>query len=307
MFNYIKLYLKGIAMGAADVVPGVSGGTIALISGIYPKLLESIRRINPTIIAHLKNNGFKWCCVHINLKFLIILFSGIITSIFTLAKLVSWMLVTYPILLWSFFLGLIIASIIHMLKQLETIDYYMLGSIILGIILALTITIAHPIALAPTKLNIFISGSIAICAMILPGISGSFILLLLGMYTPIIIAVKQLDLVTIGLFATGCLTGLLIFSHLLSWLLKNYKSITFSFLIGLMIGTIGKVWPWKIVSQYHISSTKMKLPLIEENVLPWDYTRLTNQPNMLFYAIGFIFIGFSCVCFLEKISIIEKK
>ncbi|MEF1220315.1 DUF368 domain-containing protein, partial [Photobacterium damselae] len=243
--NKLITFLKGMAMGAADVVPGVSGGTIAFITGIYDTLLESIRRINPKLITVLKEKGIKGAFEHVNGTFLIALFAGILTSIFTLARFITWMLHTHPIPLWSFFFGLIIVSVIHMFKQVDRWALTRFIAVILGAAFAYGITVVNPVSMDPTPVNIVIAGAIAICAMILPGISGSFILLLLGMYAPILGAAKSMDVVTLGLFAMGCVVGLLTFSHVLSWILRNYRDIALTFLTGLMIGTLGKIWPWK--------------------------------------------------------------
>ncbi len=171
--NYILTFLKGLAMGAADVVPGVSGGTIAFITGIYDRLLESIRRVNPSLIRFWRQQGFKAVLVHINAGFLISLFLGIITSILTLAKVISWLLVTHPIPIWSFFFGLILVSVLHIYKQVQKQDFFRFFCLILGIALAYFITVLSPLELEPTHLNVALAGAIAICAMILPGISGS--------------------------------------------------------------------------------------------------------------------------------------
>ncbi|MGL5653265.1 MAG: DUF368 domain-containing protein, partial [Vibrio sp.] len=181
--NYLITYLKGLAMGAADVVPGVSGGTIAFITGIYDTLLESIRRINPSLFSVWKQQGLAGVIRHINLWFLISLFAGILTSIATLAKLISWLLATHPIPIWSFFFGLIVVSVWHILRQIERKTLSRAVWLIAGVIFAYGITVLKPLNLEPTYFNVLICGAIAICAMILPGISGSFILLLIGMYT----------------------------------------------------------------------------------------------------------------------------
>ncbi|MEL7290140.1 MAG: DUF368 domain-containing protein, partial [Pseudomonadota bacterium] len=215
--NYLSTFLKGMAMGAADVVPGVSGGTIAFITGIYDTLLESIRRINPSVLGIWKRQGIKAAFEHINGWFLIALFGGVFTSIATLAKLISWLLVTHPIPLWSFFFGLILVSVFHMLKQIEQRSASRALLLALGVGFAYTITILNPLQLEPTSINVLLAGAIAICAMILPGISGSFILLLIGMYAPVLGAVKSFDINVLALFLTGCVAGLLSFSHVLSW------------------------------------------------------------------------------------------
>lgn len=289
-------------MGAADVVPGVSGGTIALITGIYDTLVESIRRIDLKLIPILKKEGIKGVFVHINAPFLILLFAGILTSIVSLARFVSWALENHPIPLWSFFFGLIIISIVHMLKQIT--NHTIASSLLMlcGAFFAWSITVMHPIALPATGPWIILAGAIAICAMILPGISGSFILLLLGLYGPILSAVKNFDLIIIGFFITGALIGLLSFSHLLSYLLKHYRNPTLTFLIGLMFGTLGKIWPWKEVISWRINSKGKQVPLLENNLLPTDFERITGNSSQLTIAILCFLTGLIIVYLLEKTS-----
>lgn len=289
-------------MGAADVVPGVSGGTIAFITGIYDTLLESIRRVNPSLIGLWRREGFKAAFAHINGTFLILLLTGILTSIFTLARVITWMLHTHPIPLWSFFFGLIIISVIHMFKQVSQWGFSRLIAVVLGALFAFGITVLHPLSLEPTSLNILLAGSIAICAMILPGISGSFILLLLGMYTPILGAAKTLDITTLGLFATGCVIGLLTFSHVLSWVLRNYRDIALTFLTGLMIGTLSKIWPWKQTLTWRTNSSGEQVPLIEQNLSPFSFEQLTGQPALLGYAVLAMIVGIALVWGLEKLA-----
>ncbi|HIF9338789.1 TPA: DUF368 domain-containing protein [Photobacterium damselae] len=300
--NKLITFLKGMAMGAADVVPGVSGGTIAFITGIYDTLLESIRRINPKLISVLKEKGLKGAFEHVNGVFLIALFAGILTSIFTLARFITWMLHTHPIPLWSFFFGLIIVSVIHMFKQVDRWALTRFIAVILGATFAYGITVVNPVSMDPTPVNIVIAGAIAICAMILPGISGSFILLLLGMYAPILGAAKSMDVVTLGLFAMGCVIGLLTFSHVLSWILRNYRDIALTFLTGLMIGTLGKIWPWKETLTWRINSHGEQVPLVEQNLSPFNFEHVTGQPALLGYAVVAMILGIAIVWGLEKFA-----
>ncbi|HIF9277307.1 TPA: DUF368 domain-containing protein [Photobacterium damselae] len=300
--NKLITFLKGMAMGAADVVPGVSGGTIAFITGIYDTLLESIRRINPKLISVLKEKGLKGAFEHVNGAFLIALFAGILTSIFTLARFITWMLHTHPIPLWSFFFGLIIVSVIHMFKQVDRWALTRFIAVILGAAFAYGITVVNPVSMDPTPVNIVIAGAIAICAMILPGISGSFILLLLGMYAPILGAAKSMDVVTLGLFAMGCVVGLLTFSHVLSWILRNFRDIALTFLTGLMIGTLGKIWPWKETLTWRINSHGEQVPLVEQNLSPFNFEHVTGQPALLGYAVVAMILGIAIVWGLEKFA-----
>ncbi|EGU55026.1 hypothetical protein VINI7043_06201 [Vibrio nigripulchritudo ATCC 27043] len=300
--NLLKTFFKGVAMGAADVVPGVSGGTIAFITGIYDTLLESIRRVNPSIIGIWKREGFKAAFDHINGLFLITLFSGIILSILTLAKLISWLLVEHPIPLWSFFFGLILISVVHVLKQVEKKNIVTGVFLLLGVGFAYTITVVSPLQMADTSLNIFIAGMIAICAMILPGISGSFILLLLGMYGPILAAAKGLQIDVLMLFMLGCVVGILSFSHVLSWLLKNFRDYTLTFLTGLMLGTLPKIWPWKETISWRTNSKGEQVPAVQHNLSPFEFESVIQQPSQLTLAIVMMLVGIGLVWGLEKVG-----
>ncbi|UGA57760.1 DUF368 domain-containing protein [Vibrio sp. VB16] len=303
--NYLITFFKGMAMGAADVVPGVSGGTIAFITGIYDTLLESIRRVNPRLLILWKQQGFKVAFNHINGFFLISLFGGIITSILTFAKLISWLLVNHPIPLWSFFFGLILVSVFHILKQVEKKDIVRGIIVVVGIAFAYFITVLKPLEMDPTSINFVFAGAIAICAMILPGISGSFILLLLGMYAPILAAAKTIQIDILLLFVAGCVLGLLTFSHLLSWLLKSFRDSTLMFLTGLMIGTLPKIWPWKETISWRINSHGEHVPLVQENLSPFQFEALTSQPHQLLLSIAMMFLAIGLVLLLEKVS--DKK
>ncbi|MGL4826098.1 MAG: DUF368 domain-containing protein [Vibrionaceae bacterium] len=302
MKQNILTVLKGMAMGAADVVPGVSGGTIAFITGIYDTLLESIRRINPSLFSLFKQHGGRHVWQHINGSFLVCLITGILTSILLFAKAVSFALAEYPVIIWSFFFGLIVASAIHMIKQIDTWKWPQVSVAILGCVLAYVVTIASPITLEFNLFTVFLAGSIAICAMILPGISGSFILLLLGMYSPVIDAVKGFDFSILGIFAIGCVVGLLSFSHVLSWLLREYRSLTIAFLTGLLVGALGKVWPWREAITFRTNSAGEQVPLLEKVLSPQSFEMVTGQSSQLLLAIVMMVVGFMLVMGMEQLS-----
>lgn len=289
-------------MGAADVVPGVSGGTIAFITGIYDTLLESIRRINPRLLSIWKREGTKAAFNHINGFFLITLFSGIAVSIATLAKLITWLLNTHPIPIWSFFFGLILVSVYHIVRQVEKRDAIRFITLLVGVAFAYSITVLKPLHMEPTMVNTLIAGSIAICAMILPGISGSFILLLIGMYTPVLAAVKGFQVDILALFLAGCVIGLLTFSHLLSWLLRHFRDATLMFLTGLMIGTLPKIWPWKETLTWRTNSKGEQVPLLQHNLTPFEYEHITSQPSQLVIAIIMMLAAIALVLSLEKFA-----
>lgn len=268
MMKYLGIYLRGLAMGAADVVPGVSGGTIAFITGIYNELIESIKSINTKAIITLKNRGFSAFWQQINGGFLLSLGLGIITSIALFAGAIHYLLGTYPQYVWSFFFGLIIASAVIMLRQINRWRSLEIVSLMSGVVIAGFISVASATNIEASSLVIFLAGSIAICAMILPGISGSFILLLMGLYAPILGAVKNFDISIIGLFLCGAALGLAIFVRALSWLLQNYPNLLLSLLTGFMLGALLKVWPWKETISTRINSKGQVVPFIQENRLP---------------------------------------
>nr|WP_319552921.1 DUF368 domain-containing protein [uncultured Vibrio sp.] len=304
--NYLITFFKGLAMGAADVVPGVSGGTIAFITGIYDTLLESIRRINPRLLSIWKREGTKAAFNHINGFFLITLFSGICVSIATLAKLITWLLNTHPIPIWSFFFGLILVSVYHIVRQVEKRDAIRFITLLVGVAFAYSITVLKPLHMEPTMVNTLIAGSIAICAMILPGISGSFILLLIGMYTPVLAALNGFQVDILALFLTGCVIGLLTFSHLLSWLLRHFRDATLMFLTGLMIGTLPKIWPWKETLTWRTNSKGEQVPLLQHNLTPFEYEHITSQPSQIVIAIIMMLAAIALVLSLEKFADSDK-
>lgn len=277
-------------MGAADVIPGVSGGTIAFLTGIYKELLDSIKSIDKIAIKYLFKFQIGKLWKHINGNFLFALILGIIISIFSLAELMKYLMVHQPIPLWSFFFGLIVASSILLLKEIKLKKVINILSLIIGISIGAAICLLTP-AQTPNNLwFIFISGAIAICAMILPGISGSFILLLMGKYEYILNSLTTLDLPVLITFAIGALIGIISFSHLLSWLLKHYYQIAISLLGGIMIGSLLKVWPWQI-----------SLPSgVSHPTLPFD-SNLAISGHIV-EAIIFSIIGAALVITIETIA-----
>ena len=300
--KYLWLYLKGIAMGSADVVPGVSGGTIAFITGIYTELLDSIKSVNINALVTLFKEGPKAAWQAINGTFLLVLLLGILSAILTLAKLIHYLLDHHAILLWSFFFGLILASSLHMAKQITQWGGKTYLALLLGAVCAGFISIASPTSIEASYLNIFIAGSIAICAMILPGISGSFILLLMGLYAPVLAAVKGFQIDIMLIFALGAGLGLMMFSRLLSWLLHRYQDLMFSLLTGFMLGALLKVWPWKETISVRLNSKGLEVPFEQLNRLPeW-----VNNDQILL-SVLMAWIGFSCVFLLEKVSKQQDK
>lgn len=289
-------------MGAADAVPGVSGGTIAFMTGIYEELIFSLKQCGVSALRMLFQDGIKATWQHVNGGFLLALFSGIIISILTLSRVVLYLLDNHPILLWSFFFGLILAAVWSLIRHIEKWTMGVLATFLIGAVSAFLITTITPTTIETSPLIIFLSGMIAICAMILPGISGSFILLLLGMYAPMLMAVKELQLVTLCIFASGCATGLLSFSHVLSWMFKYYKTMTLALLGGFMLGSLNKVWPWKQTIESVIDRHGKEIPLDQKNILPHTFETLYTQPAYMWYAIILMLFGMGMVVVLEKIS-----
>ncbi len=294
------LSLKGITMGAADVVPGVSGGTIAFISGIYEELIESINKINLGALKVLRKEGIKAFWNHINGTFFVFLFAGIIISIVSLAKVITYFLEVHPVLIWSFFFGLIIASVWLVGKTIKKWSLGVIATLLIGTVIAFYISSIESVASVDAEWYIFLSGAIAICAMILPGISGSFILVLMGTYHLVLDAVKSRDLLIIGLFAIGCLVGLLTFARLLKYLFNHFKEITIALLTGFMIGSLYKVWPWKIkVGEAPlVVHSNGKEDWMMTNVLPANF----EGDALLLPAIGCAVGGMLLILILERFA-----
>lgn len=296
----IILFFKGMAMGAADVVPGVSGGTIAFISGIYETLINAIRSVDLTALRLLLNADFKGVWKHINGNFLLTLGAGIAISILSLSRLVLWLLETQPILIWSFFFGLILASIWGVGKNIKKLQPGRVTMFVVGAIIAWWITTVSPASTPESWWFIMLSGAVAICAMILPGISGSFILLLMGKYKFILGALQAFQLKIIALFGVGMAVGILGFSHLLNWLLKRYHDLTVALLAGFMLGSLNKVWPWKVPVEVYTDSHGKIQPLVERNLLPHTYAELTAKDPETAMAIFLFFFGMAVVLLLER-------
>lgn len=289
-------------MGAADVVPGVSGGTIAFIAGIYERLLNALRSFGPHLWPVFRASGLPGVWRHIDGTFLVVLFAGILTSVVTLAGLISHLLAVYPELIWAFFFGLILGSVWFVAVQIKQRTPSVWIAFLVGAVLAYWLTGLTPKEMEVTTYTLFFSGMIAICAMILPGISGSFILLVMGMYAPILAAVKSLHIPVLLVFACGCLVGLLSISHLLSWMLRRFHDVTLALLTGFMLGSLNKVWPWKQTLEYRLNSAGEEVPFLQANVLPSVYEALTGQSAHLAGAILCCVIGIGLILVLEKVG-----
>ena len=295
--SYFIILLKGMAMGAADVVPGVSGGTIAFISGIYQELIETISGINLGLITTWKKEGFKAMWHKANGNFLSALVAGGFISVFSLMKVVHFLLENHPVKLWAFFFGLVLASIIYIGKQIKNWSAITILAIIISAVFAFSITQLGTFQESDNLFFLFVAGAIASCAMILPGISGSFILVLLGAYATIIDAVHNVDITKIAVVGFGVLTGVLSFSHLLKWLFKNYENLTLAILTGFILGSLNKIWPWKHTLESIVIDGKTKI-IKEASVLPSNFE---TEPHLL-SAIVLAIVGFTFILILEKLA-----
>lgn len=297
--DYAIISLKGMAMGAADVVPGVSGGTIAFISGIYEELLTSISNIKFSLISVLKKEGIKEVWKQVNGNFLLALFIGIGVSVLSLAKGLSWLLANEPVLLWSFFFGLVLASVLFIGKQIGKWNLPTVSMFIIGAVLAYWITTLQPLISENTSsFYLFLAGALAICAMILPGISGAFILVLLGAYKPVLEAVHNRDFRIILIVGAGAIIGLLSFSKILKWLFSNYKDLILAILTGFVFGSLNKIWPWKKVLDSKMIEEKLII-LKEQSISPFRF----EGENELLMAIVISIVGFVSILILERIAV----
>ena len=298
--QWFGITLKGMAMGAADVVPGVSGGTIAFITGIYEELISSLDAINWSAVKTLKKDGIKAFWQQINGNFFVALFLGVAISVFSLAKLVTFLLVTYPVLIWSFFFGLIIASFIVVVKTVNEWNVKTVIALLLGTFVAGIISVLETTGDGDALWYVFLSGAIAVCAMILPGISGAFILVLLGSYDRIINGIKDVDILVVGIFGLGCIVGLLSFSKLLKYMFTHFKTIVLALLSGFLLGSLLKVWPWKnkIGDQPIVVHSDGREDYMMTNVLSQAF----EGEAQLFYGILMGVVGLVLVLLLERFS-----
>lgn len=296
LIDYLGIVLRGFLMGASDVVPGVSGGTMAFILGIYEELINAIKSVDLTFIKLILTFKFKEAFNILPWKFLASVFIGILLAIFSLARLLEWLLENKPVLLWSFFFGLVVASIIMVARRISRWT-----ALTLGVSLIVALGAYWLVGLVPTETPtdwwfVFLSGVIAICAMILPGISGSFILVLLGKYEYILGAVNNRDFLTLGIFAIGAVIGITSFAQLLSWLFKKHHNLTIAMLTGLMLGSLRKIWPWKETLAFMTDRHGAQVPIEQINVLPAAFTAEVAA------AIGLAILGFAIVFTIERLA-----
>ncbi len=316
MKETIGLFFKGIGMGAANVIPGVSGGTIALITGIFEKLINSIKSFNLTAIRLLFTGKFKDFASHINLGFLVTVLLGVAVSIISFAKLFGFLFTNFPVYIWAYFFGLILASVYFVGRTINKWSVSTVSMFVFGTAVAIGITILKPASENSSFLYLIICGVIAASSMILPGLSGSFVLILLGNYELVMInAVNERQISVLLPVVIGAGFGILAFSYLLSWIFKKFKDQTIALLTGFILGSLGILWPWK----HSFNNADHLLPVnkfgafidsngvILEHAKPFRYQQFfpDNSNSIVLWAIGLILIGMASIWIVEKIA--ERK
>jgi putative membrane protein len=286
----LGIVLRGLLMGAADIVPGVSGGTMAFITGIYARLLDAITAFDLSLLRMLLQGDWRAAWQRVDAGFLLALVAGILCSVLSLARLISYLLVAYPVLLWAFFFGLILASALVLLRRVQSWSPVALAGLVLGAALAAFIGLSPALSFPAGPAGFFFAGFLAICAMILPGISGSFILVLLGMYARVLDAIYSFDILLLGLFAVGAACGLLVFSRALRFLLDRFHSATMATLTGFLLGSLPVIWPWKLNAVDEVPARP---------VLPASYAEQFGDSALLL-CVALVTAGFFAVWLLES-------
>ena len=302
--QHLITYIKGIAMGAADVVPGVSGGTIALITHIYERLISAIDTISLSLVLQLFTSNRKVAWAKLDGSFLLALSLGIGTSILLVTGGVSWLLEYFPIPLWAFFFGLILSSAFVLKSSVSNWNMGSILMLILGGLIAFGIGLVAPSQGSESLIYLFFCGMLVVIAMILPGISGAFILILLGAYGTALDTVEQLKsfvidgFIVFAVMASGGLVGLKVFAKILRWLYTTYKNMVLATMIGFLLGSLYKVWPWKEITQYYTNSSGERMPLTSVSVFP----DVLNADNHVILAVCTFFLGLILLFLLERLS-----
>lgn len=299
---WVGLWLRGTAMGLAELVPGVSGGTIAFITGIYRELLATIRGYDHRLLALLLRGQWRAAWQQGNVGFVLVLLFGMTSSLVSLAAVVQWLFVAHEILIWSFFFGLIAASVIFIGQAVAPWNSTRSLLATLGLVLGMTVSQLGGLPPGDGAWLTLGSGALAICAWILPGVSGSFILLILGQYQRVIRAISELDLAFIAIFSAGCALGLLLFSRLLTWLLRHYYAATLALLCGVMAGSLQRLWPWQQVQSYYLDSDGGAVMLRGRPLLPWHFEEYYGDDALLLSAILAALAGMATVLLLDLAS-----
>jgi putative membrane protein len=297
----VRLFFTGFAMGTADIVPGVSGGTIAFILGVYEQLVQSIKTLTGPVLREVLRGRILVAIRSAPIPFVVPLGFGIMVAAISLANLLSWLLQEHPVFVWAFFFGLVGASIAIVAQRVRVWKIGGLAAFGIAALLAYAIVGLAPTTTPETAPAIFIAGSIAICAMILPGISGSFILIILGKYDQILDAVVNRDVVTLGIFLLGAIVGLALFSRVLSWLFARHHDLVVLVLAGLMLGSLRKVWPWKETISTRINSHGVEVPVQEANMLP------VVLDASVALAVALAFLGAAVILYLNRLGTLSSR
>ena len=302
MKRHVSIFLKGAGMGAADAVPGVSGGTIAFVTGIYEEFIFTIKQFGPKAFTAWRRGGWSALYTHLNLAFALPLLLGIVVSLASMAHLVVWLLEQHPLVLNGFFFGLVAASALVVSRHPADWRLWHLLPLFLGLLLAHGLPSLMPWIhlLGSPSLVLIVGGAIAISALLLPGVSGSFLLLAMGLYGTVMQAIRSFDLALLATFAVGCLIGLFGFSRLLSWLLRHYYTATLQLLIGFIIGSLPVLWPWRELVRYQLGPEGQMIPLDYRYLTPGDYAILTGESGLLLPVVGAMLFGAALVLTLGR-------
>lgn len=298
--RYARLFFTGFSMGSADIVPGVSGGTIAFIFGIYHELLDSISTVTSKVPKLLFKGEVRKAIELVPFRFLVPLGLGLVSAVLLLTELVAHLLATQPVFVWSFFFGLVLASIFLVSKRIKNWTLKDYAVLLVGTVAAYVIVGLVSFETAATPLAFVLAGAIAICAMILPGISGSFLLVIMGKYEQILQAVAQRDIMTLGLVFIGMLIGITLFSKVLSWLFEHYHDVIVAALAGFMIGSLRKVWPWKETLTTRINSHGLEVPVAQQNIFPEVFD------GYFYGALALCLLGTALIIVLDKYSFTDE-
>lgn len=289
-------------MGAADAVPGVSGGTIAFVTGIYEELIHSIKQFGPSAFVAWRRGGLPLLAAHLNLAFVLPLLAGIAISLVSVAHLVVWLMDDFPQLLNGFFFGLVAASAVVVSRHPADWKWWHLLPLAGGLLLAHGLPSLMPLVtrLGSPDLVLVVGGAIAISALLLPGVSGSFLLLTMGLYGTVMQGIRSFDLGLLGLFGAGCLVGLFGFSRLLSWLLRHHHTATLQLLVGFIIGSLPVLWPWRELVRYQLGAEGQMIPLDYRYLTPADFAELTGDPARLPAVVALMLAGAALVLLIAR-------
>ncbi len=294
-------------MGAAEVVPGVSGGTIAFVSGFYERLVNGIARLTPFSLLELPKIGSVAWWKKYDLGFLLVLFGCMLVTVLILARGVSYLLEEHPVGIWAFFFGLVLSSIFVVGRRLMPLSMDSGLALVIGVALGMAVIRVIPVEAEVSGLALFAGGCIAVCAWILPGLSGSFLLLVLGLYPTVITAIKNFELLTLGYVGLGCVVGLMCFSRILTVLLARFYDITVALLVGFMLGSMTKIWPWKHTTSYQLKADGGQIPIVQEPVLPAAYEQLTGGDPQVVLALVALAMGVLVIFLMDRFAFLKES